>query len=67
MDWNEIGNEGTSKAQRQALYRFGLPRDLVRSLTSSEASALLGLLVSVSKRLKENSSQTKESNPDAAK
>lgn len=50
MDWTEIDNPPPSKGQRQACYRWGLPKKLVKALTPSEASALLGLLGGVADR-----------------
>ena len=49
-DWNQIDTPPPTKPQRIALYRFGVERKLVHSLTPSEAGEMLDLLVRVAKR-----------------
>jgi hypothetical protein len=45
-----IDNPPPSKPQRQALYKFGVERRLVHSLTPSEAGEMIDLLVRIAKR-----------------
>ena len=43
--WMSIGSEPTTKRQRKALYRFGVSRKRVATLTASTADELLQALV----------------------
>lgn len=50
MQWSDIDAPPPSKPQRVALYKFGITKKVAHSLTPSEASEMLSLLVRAAKR-----------------
>lgn len=51
MDWNEIDNTPTT-AQRRALYRFGIPRELVQNMTEIQAREMIRILCAAAQQAK---------------
>ena len=45
MGWEVVTPDDPTKAQRRALYKFGIPRSVVLLLTKEQAATILAVLI----------------------